>query len=55
MFVAGVLEAELLVAVVASRLYNFSQGDEVDAECAPFCVNSSLAPVLSFFVGVLSL
>ena len=32
----------------ASRLYRVSQGDEVDAECAPFFVNSSLAPVLLF-------
>ena len=32
----------------ASRLYRVSQGDEVDAESAPFFVNSSLAPVLLF-------
>ena len=30
----------------ASRLYRVSQGDDVDAEGAPFFVNSSLAPVL---------
>ena len=32
----------------ARRLYRVSQGDEVDAESAPFFVNSSLAPVLLF-------
>ena len=29
-------------------MYRVSQGDEVDAESAPFYVNSSLAPVLLF-------
>ena len=47
-FVAGVWEAELLVARAQAGLYRTCEGDEVDKHCAQFFVNSSLSPVLLF-------
>ena len=45
-FVAGVLEAGLLVAVVLVGYIGSAKEDEVHPESAPFFVNSSLAPFL---------
>ena len=42
-FVTGVWEAELLVAVVLVGFFGASQGDEVDVHCAQYSVNSSLS------------
>ena len=47
-FVAGVWEAELLVARARAGLYRTCQDDEVDKHCAQFFVNSSVSPVLLF-------
>ena len=47
-FVAGVWEAELLVAGVLVGYIGPVKGDEVDVHCAQYFVNSSLAPALLF-------
>ena len=47
-FVTGDLEVKPLVVGALAGCIVFSQGDEVDSNCAQFFVNSSLSPVLLF-------